>query len=141
MRRSLRPVTGPPRDATSGLFVLIVDDNERNLKLARDVLSAAGFRTLEGSSGREAVELAERHLPDVILLDLGLPDMHGTAVVRKLAEEPRTTRIPVVAFTATPLAGAAWFLDAGFAGYLEKPFDVTRLAEQVRGFCEARFEG
>ena len=58
-------------------LVLIVDDNEKNLKLARDVLRAAGFRTLEAATGAEAIALADEHLPDVILMDLRLPDMDG----------------------------------------------------------------
>lgn len=115
-------------------LVLIVDDDERNLRLARDVLGAAGLRTLEGSTGAEAIALAERHMPDVILLDLGLPDMDGASVARVLAGAARTAEIPVVAFTALPRAGS-WHRDAGFAGYVEKPFDVRELADRVRGFC------
>ena len=63
-------------------LVLIVDDNAKNLKLARDVLRAAGFRTLEAATGAEAIALAAEHLPDVILMDLRLPDMDGTDVAR-----------------------------------------------------------
>ena len=69
-----------------GPLVLIVDDNEMNLKLARDVLLAAGFRTLEAATGAEAVALAEEHLPDVVLMDLRLPDMDGTEAARALAD-------------------------------------------------------
>ncbi|MBA2295966.1 MAG: response regulator [Actinobacteria bacterium] len=116
-------------------LVLIVDDNERNLRLARDVLRAAGLRTLEGATGAEGIALAEQHLPDLILMDLGLPDMDGTAAARKLGEAERTARIPVVALTSRRLEGGAWYLDAGFAGYLEKPFDVLEFPDQVRGFC------
>ena len=85
-------------------LVLIVDDDERNLRLARDVLRAAGLRTIEGSTGAEGIELAGRHLPDVILMDLGLPDMDGAAVARALGEQAHTARIPVVALTALPQA-------------------------------------
>jgi len=120
-------------------LVLIVDDDERNLKLARDVLRAAGLRTIEGSTGAEGIELAGRHLPDVILMDLGLPDVDGAAVARALGRAARTGRIPVVAFTALPQAGD-WHREAGFAGYLEKPFDVLELPRRVRGFC-ARGDG
>ena len=115
-------------------LVLVVDDDERNLKLARDVLRAAGLRTLEGTTGAEAIELAERHLPDVILLDLGLPDANGASVARALAGLPRTAEIPVVAFTALPQAGD-WHRGAGFAGYIEKPFDIREFADRVRSYC------
>ena len=115
-------------------LVLIVDDDERNLKLARDVLRAAGLRTIEGSTGAEGIELAGRHLPDVILMDLGLPDMDGASVARALGEQAHTARIPVVALTALPQAGE-WFREAGFAGYLEKPFDVREFPDRVRSFC------
>ena len=115
-------------------LVLIVDDNERNLKLARDVLRAAGFRTLEAATGAEAVALAGEHLPDVILMDLRLPDMDGTAAARTLGEAERTAGIPVVALSALPLGGGDWFLAAGFAGYLEKPIRVDEFPGQVRGY-------
>ena len=117
--------------------VLIVDDNEKNLKLHRDVLRAAGLRTLEAATGAEAIALATTHAPDVILMDLGLPDMDGTDAARALAQDERTERIPVVALTSLRLEdGGARLLALGFAGYLEKPIDVAKFAEQVRGFCE-----
>ena len=115
-------------------LVLIVDDNEKNLKLARVVLRAAGFRTLEAASGADGITLATEHLPDVILMDLRLRDMDGTDAARKLAEETRTARIPVVALSALPLDGD-WFLAAGFAGYLEKPISVRDFPDQVRRYC------
>ena len=127
------------RSATAGeLLVLIVDDNAQNLKLARDVLGAAGLRTLEAATGAEAVTLAREHLPDAVLLDLVLPDLAGTEVVRQLRDDPRTGRIPVVALSATAVdPEEEWFCAAGFAGYLAKPFDVEALPRQVEGFCGA----
>ncbi|MBA2460779.1 MAG: response regulator [Actinobacteria bacterium] len=117
-------------------LVLIVDDSAKNLKLARDVLRAAGFRTLEAQSGAEGMTLAAEHLPDVILLDLRLPDMHGTDAARALGGVARTARIPVVALSALPLDGRGdWFRAAGFAGYLEKPISVGKFPEQVRRYC------
>lgn len=128
----------PPRDGRSleSRLVLIVDDDARNLKLARDVLLAAGFRTLVARSGAEAVALGVEHLPDVILMDLRLPDMDGTEAARILADGPRTTAIPVVALSAHAFGGdTAWLTRAGFAGYLEKPIDVESFPHQVLGFC------
>ena len=115
-------------------LVLIVDDNEKNLKLTRDVLRNAGFRTLEASSGGEGIALAAEHEPDVILMDLRLPDMGGADASRRLAEDPRTARIPVVALSSLTLDGD-WFLAAGFAGYLEKPLSVREFPERVRSYC------
>ena len=124
-----------PGDTESPL-VLIVDDSEKNLKLARDVLRAAGFRTLEAASGAEGIALAAEHLPDVILMDVQLPDMDGTDAARKLAEGSLTARIPVVALSAHQLEGSGdWLLAAGFAGYLEKPFNVGEFPDQVRRYC------
>jgi two-component system cell cycle response regulator DivK len=119
------------------LLVLIVDDNEKNLKLARDVLRAGGFRTLEAASGAEGIALAAAHLPDVILMDLRLPDMDGKDAARKLGEGARTARIPIVALTSVPVGDGAWFLAAGFSGYLEKPLRVSEFSDQVRRYCAA----
>jgi two-component system, cell cycle response regulator DivK len=115
---------------------LIVDDAEANRKLARDLLSGAGFRTLEAATGAEAIALASEHVPDVVLMDLRLPDMDGTAVARRLADDDRTAGIPVVALSALSLEGNAdWLEEAGFAGWLSKPIHVATFAEQVRSYC------
>jgi two-component system cell cycle response regulator DivK len=117
-------------------LVLIVDDNERNLRLARDVLHVAGFRTLEAGTGGAGIALAADHLPDVILMDIRLPDMDGTEAARRLKADGRTTSIPVVALTSLAMKGdREWFLASGFDGYLEKPISVRELADQVRSFC------
>lgn len=115
-------------------LVLIVDDNERNRRLTRDVLGAAGFRTLEAASGAEGLALADGHLPDVILMDLRLPDMDGASVARELGARARTTSIPVVALSSLPLDRGD-LSQVGFAGSLEKPFDVRAFPAQVRRFC------
>ena len=128
----------PPQDARGleSRLVLIVDDDERNLKLARDVLLAAGFRTVVARNGAEAIALGADRLPDVILLDLGLPDMDGTEVARALEDGARTAAIPVVALSAVELEGdTAWLTRAGFAGCLKKPIDIESFPHQVRGFC------
>ena len=117
-------------------LVLIVDDNDKNLRLARDVLRFAGFRTVEASSGGEGVSLAAGHAPDVILMDIRLPDIDGTEAVRQLKADARTAGIPVVALTSLAMKGdREWLLAAGFDGYLEKPISVRELPDQVRAFC------
>jgi two-component system cell cycle response regulator DivK len=123
-------------------LALIVDDNARNMKLARDVLRFGGFRTLEAASGGEGVSLAVEHRPDVILMDIRLPDMDGADVARQLKDDSRTARIPVVALTSFAMKGdREWFLAAGFDGYLEKPISVREFPEQVRSYCRAAKEG
>jgi two-component system cell cycle response regulator DivK len=115
--------------------VLIVDDNERNTRLARDVLRFSGFATIEATSGVEGIAVASEHLPDVILMDVRLPDMDGTDVMRALKGEPLTAAIPVVALTSLAMKGdREWLLAQGFDGYLEKPIDVRAFPAQVREF-------
>ncbi len=117
-------------------LVLIVDDNETNRKLARDVLRASGFGTLEAANGAEGIALATDHLPDVILMDLRLPDMAGTEAARTLGHGARTAQIPIVAMSALPLEGSPdWIEAAGFAGCLEKPISVGAFPDQVRRYC------
>ena len=117
-------------------LVLIVDDSDSNRKLARDILRMAGFRTIEARTAAGAIALAADHLPDVILMDLRLPDLDGTEAARILASELRTSDIPIVAVTALALdASDTWLGDAGFAGYIVKPIDIDAFPGQVRGFC------
>jgi len=114
-------------------LVLIVDDNEKNLKLARDVLRHGGFRTIEAGTGGDGVSLAFEHLPDVVLMDIRLPDMDGTEALRLLKADERTARIPVVAVTSFAMKGdRERFLADGFDDYLEKPISVRDFAEQIR---------
>ena len=117
-------------------LVLIVDDNDRNRKLAADVLRSARFRTIEAATAADGIALASKHLPAVILMDLRLPDLDGAEAVRMLGAEPRTSRIPVVAVTALRVdASDDWFLDAGFAGYVVKPIDIDEFPGMVRRYC------
>ena len=124
-----------------GALVLIVDDNEKNTKLARDVLRFAGFRTLEAGNGTDAIALAIKHLPNLILMDVRLPDMDGSDATRELKADARTVRIPVVALTSLALhEHHEWLLDAGFDGYLEKPISVREFPDQVRRYCTSASE-
>jgi two-component system, cell cycle response regulator DivK len=114
-------------------LVLIVDDNEKNAKLARDVLELAGMRTLSAATAAEAVALACEQRPDIILMDLRLPDFDGAEATRLLGADERTAHIPVIALSALPADEVApWFRDAGFVAFIEKPIDVLAFPDQVR---------
>ena len=114
-------------------LILIVDDNEQNRRLARKVLESAGFRTLEASGGIEGLSFAVEHRPDLVLMDIRMPDMRGTEVLQKLREDERTAAIPVVALTSSTMRGdRERFLADGFDGYLEKPIRVREFPDQVR---------
>ena len=121
-----------------GSLALIVDDNDKNRKLAQYVLRLDGFRTLEAATGEDGIALAAGQLPDVILMDIRLPDADGTELARRLKADPRTAEIPIVAVTAFAMKGdREWFLAAGFDGYIEKPIDVGEFAKLVRSHCRA----
>jgi two-component system, cell cycle response regulator DivK len=121
----------------AGEVVLIVDDNEKNMKLARDVLGFAGWRVLEAGNAEEAIALARENVPDVILMDIRLPGMDGTEAVGHLKGDARTAAIPVVALTSFAMKGdRERFLAAGFDGYLEKPISVKEFPEQVRRYSQ-----
>ena len=121
-------------------LVLIVDDNEKNVKLARDLLRFAGFRTIESLTAEAGISMATQHLPDVILMDIRLPDMSGNEALRRLRGAKTTVSIPVVALTSLAMKGdRERLLAEGFDGYLEKPIDVRQFPEQVRSYC--RLEG
>jgi two-component system, cell cycle response regulator DivK len=114
-------------------LVLIVDDNARNAKLARDVLEAAGIRTVVAASGAEALAAARAQMPDLVLLDLRLPDVDGDEVLRRFRADERLAHVPVVALSSIAAAGDdRWALDAGFDGFLAKPIDVPAFPGEVR---------
>ena len=100
------------------------------------MLHADGLRTVEAARGDEAIALAAERRPDVILLDLRLPDRDGMDVARRLRGRERTGRIPVVALSASPHGGGDRLLAEGFDGYLQKPIDVRAFPQQVRRFCK-----
>jgi len=119
-------------------LVLIVEDNEKNLKLARDVLQFRGFRTIEASTAEEGIELAIKHKPDLVLMDYQLPGMNGVEALARLRANPSMAVTPVVALTASAMReDRERFLAAGFDGYLTKPIDVREFGNQVRGFLKS----
>jgi two-component system cell cycle response regulator DivK len=122
----------------SDQLILIIEDNERNLKLVRDVLQYNGFRTVEAHTAEDGLVLANARPPDLVLLDLQLPGLDGIEAFRQLRGSPPTATIPVVAITAFAMKDdRERVLRAGFDGYLEKPISVRELAGQVRAFLTA----
>ncbi len=120
-----------------GERVLIVEDNEKNMKLVRDVLQATGYGTLEATTGEEAVELALSQAPALVLMDVQLPGIDGVEALERMRQNERTASIPVLALTAQAMSGdRERFLEAGFDGYLAKPVDVRELIEAVREHCD-----
>jgi len=122
----------------AGELILIVEDNDMNLRLARDVLQYHGYRTLEATTAADGIALASEHHPDLVLMDIQLPDMDGVSALQRLRAEPDTKVIPVVALTAFVLQADRERLSAaGFDGYLAKPIEVRAFPEQVRHYCES----
>jgi len=120
----------------AGERVLVVEDNDKNMKLVRDVLQATGYSTLEATTGEEAVELALSQAPALVLMDVQLPGIDGVEALEKMRQNESTASIPVLALTAQAMSGdRERFLEAGFDGYLAKPVDVRELIEAVREHC------
>ena len=120
-----------------GAQILVVEDNEKNMKLFRDVLQATGYATIEAATAEAAIELASSHTPGLILMDVQLPGMDGIDALARLRADDRTAAIPVLALTAQAMHGdRERFLDAGFDGYLSKPVDVVKLLAAVREHCD-----
>jgi two-component system cell cycle response regulator DivK len=116
--------------------VLVVEDNVKNMKLFRDVLEAAGFRTLAATTAGEAVEVAAEQGPALVLMDIQLPDFDGVEALRRLRADERTAATRVVALTAQAMEGdRERFLAAGFDGYLSKPVDIADFVATVRRHC------
>jgi two-component system, cell cycle response regulator DivK len=121
----------------AGELVLVVEDNEKNMKLFRDVLQATGYSPLEATTGEDAVELALSHEPALVLMDVQLPGIDGVEALGRLRGDERTAAIPVLALTAQAMRGdRERFLAAGFDGYLSKPVDVGELVQAVRELCD-----
>ena len=121
----------------AGAQILVVEDNEKNMKLFRDVLQAKGYRTLEATSGASAVELATEHRPDLALMDIQLPDIDGVEALDRLRADERFSSVPVLALTAQAMEGdRERFLAAGFDGYLSKPVNITDLVATVKQYCD-----
>jgi two-component system, cell cycle response regulator DivK len=121
---------------TEGKRVLIVEDNARNLKLVRDLLQFKGFETVEAVTAEDGLRLARESAPDVVLMDIQLPDMDGVAALALLRAAAPATGLTIVALTAFAMPGdEARLLRCGFDGYIAKPINVRTFAEDVRRHC------
>ena len=115
--------------------ILVVEDNPKNLKLVRDVLTYAGFEVVEATSGEEGVQKALETVPDLILMDLQLPGIDGAEALRQIRMSEK--QVPVVAVTAFAMNNdRTRAFDAGFDGYVEKPISVRALPQQVSDFLK-----
>ena len=121
-----------PQGSAPGQTILIVEDNELNLKLLKDVLDSRGYSTVVTGLGADALRLARQHLPDLILLDIQLPDITGTEVARRLKADRQTHAIPIIAVTAFAMSGdRERILESGCDDYISKPFSLRALLALV----------
>jgi two-component system, cell cycle response regulator DivK len=114
--------------------ILIVEDNDKNLKLVRDVLQVKGYKTLEAGTAEDGIKLAAEHKPDLILMDIHLPGMNGIDALGVLRADPTTAAIPVIAVTASVMQQDRKLItDAGFDGYVGKPINLKEFLDAVSG--------
>lgn len=113
--------------------ILIADDNEANRELVSVILEREGYRVLEASDGRQAVEQVQQNHPDLVLLDIHMPEMDGYDAVRAIRTTTSTPTVPVVALTASAMAGdAEQALNEGFDAYLAKPYEIAAVIDLVK---------
>jgi two-component system cell cycle response regulator DivK len=113
-------------------LILIVEDNDKNMKLARDVLQVKGYRTIEADSAEAGLPLASARKPDLVLMDIQLPGMNGIDALKKLRASPDTSHIPVLAFTASVMPqDRREIMSAGFDGFVSKPINLKEFIASV----------
>src|SRR5215813_7564794 len=113
-------------------LILIVEDNEKNLKLVRDVLQVKGYKTLESGTAEDGIKLAIEKKPDLILMDIQLPGMNGIEALKVLRADSATSAIPIVAVTASVMQQDRTLItEAGFDGYVSKPINIKEFLESV----------
>jgi CheY-like chemotaxis protein len=121
----------------AGELILIVEDNEKNRKLERDVLQFHGYRTVEAETGEEGVRLARESLPALVLMDIQLPGISGIEALRRLRDDSETQGIAVMAVTASAMMqDRQAILAAGFDGYLSKPISLKEFIAAVRALLD-----
>jgi len=117
--------------------VLLIEDNLMNMELAADLLEAAGFQVLKAERAEDGIAMAAVEQPDIILMDIALPGMDGLEATRRIKQDARTARIPIVALTASAMRGDDdRARSAGCCGYIAKPIDTRRFAKTVVEFME-----
>lgn len=117
----------------AGELILMIEDHPLNAKLLRDYLLAKGYQMIESTTAEEGLQLAREHIPDLILMDIRLPGMDGTAALGELKRDETTRQIPVIAVTASVMPTERdEFLAAGFDGYQAKPVSLKTLLEEIR---------
>ena len=120
-------------------LILIIEDNEKNLKLVRDVLRVKGYQTIEAKTAEDGIPLAREHKPDLVLMDIQLPGMNGIDALRILRADPATAAIPAIAVTASVMQQDRNLItDAGFDGYVGKPINLKEFLDTVRAMLERR---
>ncbi len=113
-------------------LILIIEDNEKNRRLARDILQVKGYRTVEAETAEAGLELAARQAPALVLMDIHLPGMNGIEALKKLREAEATRDIPVLAFTASVMPqDRREIMEAGFNGFLSKPINLKEFIATV----------
>lgn len=128
-------LTKAPMEARTVKRVLIVEDNELNMKLFHDLLEAHGYGTLQTRNGMDALALARDHRPDLILMDIQLPEVSGLEVTRWIKEDPELKSIPIIAVTAFAMKGDEEKIrEGGCEDYIAKPISVTKFLEAVQKF-------
>jgi len=120
-------------------LILIVEDNERNMKLVRDVLQVKGYATIEAITGEDGVKLALEQKPDLVLMDIQLPGMNGIEALRALRANSVTAKIPVIAVTASVMQqDRKQITEAGFDAYVGKPISLKEFLDAVRKALEGK---
>lgn len=120
-------------------LILIIEDNEKNLKLVRDVLRVKGYETIEAANAEDGVRLAIERAPDLVLMDIQLPGMNGIEARGVLRANPATSAIPVIAVTASVMQqDRNQITDAGFDGYVGKPINLKEFLDSVRATLERK---
>jgi two-component system cell cycle response regulator DivK len=118
-------------------LILIVEDNDKNLKLVRDVLQVKGYETVEAGTAEDGIELARQRKPDLVLMDIQLPGMNGIEALKVLRADASTARIPVIAVTASVMQQDRNLItEAGFDGYIGKPINLKEFIDTVRAMLE-----
>jgi two-component system cell cycle response regulator DivK len=120
-------------------LILIVEDNDKNLKLVRDVLQVKGYETIEAGTAEDGIVLARSRMPDLILMDIQLPGMNGIDALKVLRADAATARIPVIAVTASVMQQDRNLItEAGFDGYIGKPINLKEFLETVRAMIDRK---